>query len=38
MKTKKLTAAVLAAAAALQCFAGCGKKDEIKVPEALLLQ
>ncbi len=33
MKTKKLTAAVLAVAAALQCFAGCGKKDEIKVPE-----
>ncbi|SHM63044.1 hypothetical protein [Ruminococcus flavefaciens] len=33
MKKMKITAAVLAAAAALQCFAGCGKKDEIKVPD-----
>ena len=33
MKNMKLTAALLAVAAALQCFTGCGKKDEIKVNE-----
>ena len=33
MKNMKLTAAVLAAAAALQRFTGCGKKDEIKVED-----
>lgn len=33
MKTIKLTAAIIAAAAAFQCAAGCGKKNEISVPD-----